>query len=752
MKIYSVTINKLWSLLGGLTLSFTVPVNATANNLQMGCPVWAPVHRPEELRIDSWNTPIGPLTGNLTEMDAANRPTSAAMAFFDVEDEELITGGVINDFFYGYGILTIEGLTLGQTVLVEKFREGFDGALTLQESYRVTDGFEVVAGEVVNFNLVNDITPRDGQIVVHFDFYEPGPGSVVGDYAYRVSSPGDLFAPLDDIDLEVVSAEEDAPQGLFGVVKTPTGVLIEDAIIAKTWALDGDAGFLSGTTSDDDGSYVLPSFERNEFDFLAIKEGFVSRFGSGTSVNLEEDEYLEHDLILEPGTRDISGTLVDDETGNPLAGVELFFFTTDAGGIFDNRKFTIGWTDEAGNFTVKVTEDQWGAVVRVETVAKIGYLTSEIPLARADTTGGNVTGLSVPLKRGKSLIWGSLTDTEGDPVGGVEVIAFNVEGKQGSYGVTDEHGDYRLAVSEGLWVTFPQSISLEDADYSGMIRREIAVTEAFQSVEYDMTARPKIGELYGVFKNEDGSPVGRLDIRALNTNLDVDERVTQSTFETDGEYCIFLSEGEWVLFPTPDVSAERGLIYKNLPTVRAVDGEENDFEVDVTVMTPTATISLTITDENSNPLPGVLVHGWAEIGGSTYDSFGQVDASGVAVLPAISGGIWKLHVSAESTRALGKQEIPGLQVEVMGATASASVQTSDFQSTPPQLRVTEMNSGSEIILAGTGESGRGHIVETSLDLVHWFGLGRVRAVDGKIKVIDQSVSEFSSRFYRAGAE
>lgn len=220
----------------------------------------------------------------------------------------------LEDDYYGWLDLAVDGLSPGQTVLVERFqvieRDGVPDELALRQSTLITDGALRAVGDGFNTNLPNDVSTastsgdpaeQDGRVLAQINFYEPSASTIVGKYLFRVSSPPASAAfpsPLQYTPLEypfsIVSAEEDAPQGLTGRVLCD-GEPVPEAMVVKVWQLSGYADLLSGTLTDETGAFTLPSEERNEFDFLAIKEGYVGNFGEGMAVNLEDNVFTKRD-------------------------------------------------------------------------------------------------------------------------------------------------------------------------------------------------------------------------------------------------------------------------------------------------------------------------------------------------------------------------------------------------------------------------------------------------------------------------
>lgn len=734
--------------------------------------LWLEVSRSEELTVTSWNTPIQSIPDPIIPPEAESVPTSVSLSYPDRSDPIV----ELADDYFGWLDLAVEGLSPGQTVLVERFRvrkrEGLPDEYALRQSFLITDGALRAVGDEFNTNLPNDVssaftsgdpTEQDGRVLAQINFYEPSASTIVGEYVFRVSSPPATDAspsPLQYPPLEypfsIVSTEEDAPQGLTGKVLSD-GLPVPEAMVVKVWQLSGYADLLSGRTTGESGGFTLPSEERNEFDFLAVKEGYVGSFGEGMAVNLEDEFFTSRDLELEKGTREISGTLKDSETGAPLPGVEMFLLDLSAEGEFVSRKLSVAWTDAQGNFSAFVTPGLWGIIVRPETAYTMGYVTSaENPAAVADVTTGHVTDLEVKMSRATALISGKLTNEYSEELFGVKIIGINDETGTGVIGVTDGGGNYQLGVTPGVWRVSAFSYSLEDIDHSGFKEVLVDVPGEGVSVDHDIEAREAVADIFGVaYDVFTGETIGRLRIRALNKDLDVTEEVLQYTFETDGEFSVFVPEGEWRLIPDPREAARRSeklIFVGDIDVTVPFSFFWQEFEEDIRVVTvdeTTPVIRLTLTDHGtSEPIEGTYLHARGLVDGDLLHSYAEIGAGGVVDIPVLYDGptTWAIHISTESLNELGKKEIPEFTVNVNSALTEVSVTTEDFENPPIQGRV-EMT-GDAIKFTASAETGRGYFIEASSDLENWRTMGRVRGVGGEIRLFDDTAPETSRRFYR----
>lgn len=744
---------------------FGVPMTCVDNG------AWFSTDREKELR-PTWNTAVQGVEQTFPNPE----PEGSGPVVFELSERTIEAG---NGYFL---VPTITGLSEGQTILLERFlldneEGGLNENAILVDSRLVTDGVLRLVGGEVNYNEVMDyieidleaVTSRDGEISSYLAVRE-ALERIPGEYLYRVSSPSGSFDPA-TAPLTIV----EGPTGQYytGQV-TSGGAPVPGALVGLLQPVGGYSNLVKVAVADENGDYVLYAPFEDEFDLVAIAPGFVGPFAVGTNRYIDEGDVVSHDLELTEGTRTISGTVVDSETGEPIAGLPVTFLTVNANGIPDERLFTHTWTDAGGAFSVSVTPEVWGITFKPSDVSTRSYMTAAERVVKiVDVIAADEQDVEVSLTRGTSLIAGTLSSAtyiyeDGDPMPleGVEIFAINREDGRAVSGITYGDGRFNLAVTPGHWTVSPFSYTLEALEHPGSSIHPIYISGPNQSVKVDIEAPSIGGVLHGYVTDDDAEPVGRLRMLAFNAAKNNEESVIQASAASDGYYNFFLGPGSWFVFPDADIAAARQLLFADLPQVYIpADGDpfsDNTLSLPIDVVEPTGTIELTLVDEAGQPVPDIKMHGMMfGTDGIMYDNFGKTDEAGVAIMPARDGD-WQIHVSVTDLRNAGRRELPLIDVTVSGGALTLEKTVEDFDAgeipvtLTPQPR-TEANPG--FYLIGSGEPGRRYIVEGSNDLREWSILGRVTAIDGEFtirddpeKALERTDPPSSSVFYRMKTE
>ncbi|MCC5842348.1 MAG: hypothetical protein JJT96_19685 [Opitutales bacterium] len=692
----------------------------------------------------AWNVPI---EGEATEPVVAD-PEGEGPVFVVIPDD------VIGDDYFDWLDVYIFGLSLGQSVLLERFLVDNDEGIinanaVLMESHRMQDGFLPLTGGIPNLSSVEDWDgERDGEIWTQLGMFG-GLANMPGEYVVRVSSPFGSFEPAK---ARLTIEEVPTSQLFFGEVVDEEGTPIPHAFVALLEPLGNYSEILFAAQADEDGFYLLYAPYPDEVDVVAVAPGYVGPFQDGNYLVIDEGEIVFHDIVLTPGTVALSGQILTAGTDEPLAGLPVSFLTVDENGDIDGRLMAHTWTDADGAFSVMVTPDRWVLLVKTYEAASRNLINRGLDEGLiVDTSDGHdVTGWVVHYERGTSVIAGFLEDVDGFPLKQVQVMALNRETNESVSAYTLADGSFTLPAKPGDWEVLPFSFDLEVAGHPGAVETRVRLTAPNQSVIIAPRVFEQDAILEGFVTYEsadpelDGTPVGGLQLWAQNIVEGEVVSVFQRTFNSSGYYNIFLPEGDWFVVPEPFESARRQLLLKNLPRLEV---EYDDFieniSWDITAVDAERVIEVTITDAGGNPVPGIPMHAEMSDGIDTYDAFGVTNADGVATIPARAGH-WEVHISHSTMRRAGFMQFAHQHVMVSAVCGSEecacgavalNLTAVPFTGALPEVVGTRQESG-KLIIEGTGEPGKLFDVEGSFNLQDWFYAGRVIALDGEFSIKD----------------
>jgi len=693
----------------------------------------------------AWNAPI---TAEPVAVPPADPESSGPVNIYFDEALTLTTQSIGDDFFDWLDIY-ITGLSLGQTVLIERFLVDNDlgviqpGAI-LMESHVARDGFLPLTGEIPNLSSVEDWDElRDGRIWTQLGMFG-GLANMPGEYVIRVSSPLGSFP---DATARLTINEVPTDESFFGQVVDDLGTPIAGALVALLQPVGGYSEILFASQADSNGDYILYAPGPDEVDLVGVAPGFVSPFQQGNSKVIGENENLPEDITLIPGTVLVSGQVLREGTTDPVAGLPVSFLTVGANNQVDGRWVAHTWTDANGDFSVMLTEDQWVLMVKAYELSSRNLIAPDITADfLIDTTSGtDITGKVVTFQEANGVIAGILEGDDGQPLEQVQVMARNRATNETTAGYTLANGAFTLPAIPGIWEVFPFSFDLEVAGYPGAMNSMARLTEANQSVEIQPFAQKINAILEGDITYEsadpllDGQPVGGLTLWAQNIVNSELVSVFQRTYNSDGYFNIYLSAGDWFVIPEPFEAAQRQLLFRNLPRLEVIEDPlfiEN-IPWQIVAVDAERSMQVTLEDPQGNPIPGIPMHAHTMVGMESYDTFGVTDANGVATLPAI-GGHWHFHISHSTLRRAGFVHLPEQHLMVPagpGSPVNLSLVVTPFAGDEPQVTDVRLEAGN-MVVEGTAEAGQLFDVEGSFNLDEWFYAGRVIALDGQFKITD----------------
>jgi hypothetical protein len=363
-----------------------------------------------------------------------------------------ISPPVITNNYVGQITFLATNLTPGMTVTVDEIADvDSNGIIDAGDlpiaGFQLTDGQTPLVGGIRNLNVPGDDDGlMNGQILVHYDYPDVGGGLWSGRIFFRVSDPtGNLTA---------------ATQALTVVQYVYPQAVIGRATIAGTGApltncLLGMVSSPSETmvaATDTNGNYVFYGLPPSYVIFGLNQQGAI--FNEFQVVSLSCGQISTNNVVVSKGNFSIGGRVTDSGTGAGVPGLQLDANTPDG---FD----LVSFTDTNGNYSLEVTPDTWRVHPSTGAPAARGYV--DPPRTSVTVTNANVSGVNFSLSKATALIYGTVQDTLGNPVFGIQVSTrdsadiFRAVGRSFA-----NNGSYTIGVLANTWY----SIALNAADLS----------------------------------------------------------------------------------------------------------------------------------------------------------------------------------------------------------------------------------------------------------------------------------------------
>ena len=367
--------------------------------------------------------------------------------------------------------LNITGVASGQTVVVEEFfdPEG-DGLVGPQDklllSFTVTDGLGSFIGGHRNINVPGDEDlTQDGNIQTVLNFKAlPEANRFSANFIYQVS-PATGGAALATAAFPVT--QPSLPQGVTGHVTTGGSPLDRAFVFLVP---PSGKGIVVATIADSNGQFTLNSAP-GTYQLLALKKDQLFDFSTGPIVTINTGVTATQDLSMVPANGPtISGQLTDAVSHAGIAAVQVFASTKS--GPDNTGLATIVHTDGNGNFSIPVStaSTHWRLEFSNKDAALLGYVAPNQPQEKVDTSGGNVSNLSVQWTKANALIYGSLKDNLQNPLPGIEIDTGDSNNLYQNLGFTDDLGKYAVGITGGDWNVGPSSDDPALAGFSSRVR------------------------------------------------------------------------------------------------------------------------------------------------------------------------------------------------------------------------------------------------------------------------------------------
>jgi hypothetical protein len=471
----------------------------------------------------------------------------AALMFFDLTQTLraavglTITPNTVSNTYSGKITLQVTGISSGSTVVIQKFIDLntngiIDGADVLWQQFSLTDGSASVFHDgsmaVTNFNVPGDTDTTAGQITAVLNFQNGDfSQSIVGKYLYKVySSSGTVTNSL------TVTNFSYAQSFTGSVFSNNTATVVSNAVILLFQSgSDGNMNPKGGVVANNAGSYTLQA-PPGTYLLAAIRSNYLANLAGAPTLILGSGSTITTNLTLTNATQSISGKFVD--TNTPSLGIPGFLVPVQS---TTNGFLAVAFTDTNGNFNVGTRPDQWkiesdstGLIIR-------GYLAWQNN-TKANTSAGSVSGVTISLPKATAIFYGSVKDSLGNPLAGIDVNGSDDNGLYQSDGYTGTNGNYVVGASGTNWYVNVSSDS-NPTNYVFSNGFDTALTNG-QAQQVNFTAILATNHITGYVKDSNGNPISGVGVSA-NATINSVTYQTQVDTDTNGNYLLNVANGTW---------------------------------------------------------------------------------------------------------------------------------------------------------------------------------------------------------------
>jgi hypothetical protein len=465
-----------------------------------------------------------------------------------------ISPAAVSNTYEGTISLFINGLTNGETVVVQKFLDAntngiIDGGDLLIQQFKLTDGTNFVIDGVTNFNVPGDLNPASGEITANLNFQNGDfIQNIIGKYLYKVSSPVGHFAPITNL-FSVTNLSYS--QKITGnVVSNGTSTAVADAVVLlfpPPRAGDHGPGTpVAGVVANNSGQFSI-LVPLGTYVPMAFRSNYVADYSASPILTLGTGGDTTTNLTLTNAAANISGQIVDaNNTSNGLPGIFVPVNASINGQVF----IGVSFSDTNGYYTEQVTPGQWKIGGDDSGLILHGY----VGYQNKTNVASGATGVTLAYPKATALFYGRTTDGSGNPLANVDIGCYdNNNGLFEADAYTDSNGQYVLGAVGGLgsgdpwWVgyngnstTYIFSQTLFDQDGGTNI-------SAGQAVPADFTGLPATNYVTGNVEFNGTNVVG-VGVSAYATINGLDYNLNNADTDTNGNYTLAVANGVWSVF------------------------------------------------------------------------------------------------------------------------------------------------------------------------------------------------------------
>ncbi|MGA2174885.1 MAG: choice-of-anchor tandem repeat GloVer-containing protein [Verrucomicrobiota bacterium] len=633
-----------------------------------------------------------------------------------------VTPSAVSNSYMGAITLEIGGLANGETVVVQKYLDANSNGLVdagdwLVQQFSLSDGLASMIDGVTNSNIPGDTDTTPGQITAKLNFRNGDfMQNIVGQYAFKLSSPTGRFAPITN--LFSVTNFPYAQKFTGNVVSNGTSTTVSNALVLlfppPRAGKSGPSGSpLAGAVADNSGSYSIQA-PPGTYSLCAFKSNYLANFSTMPVLTLGSGATVTTNLALTNATSSISGNLVD--ANNSSIGLPAILLSAQAA----NGLMDVSFTDTNGNFTVGVASGQWGLRADDTSLIVHGYL----GLQNRTYANAGQTGVALAVPQATALFYGSVKDTLGNPLTGIDVYASdNNDGLYETDGYTDANGNYWAAVLGGLGSDDPWQVDLSSnsrlANYlvspPGFDSNGGTNMGAGQAALANFTALLATNYVSGSVKDNNGSPIAGVGVWAGTTINGLNYNAQTVDTDTNGNYSVMVGNGTWTIGINFGQCGDCLPGEYLCPPTQSVVISNNNGTANFTALLATNEITGSVTDSSGHPIGGVRLFANGTVGGVSYQSRQDTEGNGSCSLN-VANGTWSvgLYCSGSDSDTLDNILGPGnyicpasqnVTITNNNGTASFIVQLCGVTITTTSLPAGQINVYYDQFLQGSSCSG-----------------------------------------------
>ena len=529
----------------------------------------------------------GTNTFTITATDQAGNKSNASVSIvFTPPLSVTLSPATITSGNQGGVVLSIKNITTaGSGVFVEQFVDAnqngvIDAGDCVIRSFKLTDGSASANPNVqgdedgaansaivstLNYSLLNDLYHAPGQ------------------YIFRVTSGNNVAT----VPFTVTAVNQ--PQSIAGIV-TANSVPVPGAFIqlADNWSRT-----VAFTLADANGLYTINVPNAGNYLVTPLAYGYVAGMAR-TPVSVTAGQTVTgNNLIMTPGVFQVTGQLIDSSTGTGIDGVWIKATNSTANGVaISGSDGSYGLLLPAGSYVITPTADP-----TLPNPSAKGYLGFNNLTTNINVTA-DISGTTLPLPQGNSLISGTVSTGQGNQVQGIPVQGMIPASSDPRvpvvYGVTNADGNYALAITTGNnWNIALQDSSAQILCYIGTSIGNYSTTNNSPTGN-DLTAYPITAWVQGTVTDSNNNLVAGADMWLRNGDSSI---LSMLATAIDGAYWMGTFAGNWwiddVTHNKGNQTLEQAVTLADAQTVTA------DFVVDVT--TPTLSINPVTSPTAVNP-------------------------------------------------------------------------------------------------------------------------------------------------------